>query len=159
MPRLDRLDHKIIAVLQENARLTNSDIAALVESSETTVRRRIDRLVHEEVIKIVAVATPFQLGYTVVAILGIQIDQGYLQQIETELLAMTEIRFAGITLGSYDLMVEAWFQNNDELLAFLANRLSKIPGIQRTESLQVLKLIKYAYDWGTQPSARLSQEP
>jgi len=155
MPRLDRLDHKIIAVLQENARLTNSEVAELVGSSEPTVRRRIDRLVREDVIKIVAVATPFQLGYNVVAILGIQIDQGYLQQIETALLAMPEIRFAGITLGSYDLVAEAWFQSNAELLTFLTGRLSAIPGIKRTESLQVLKMLKYAYDWGTQPSARV----
>jgi Lrp/AsnC family transcriptional regulator for asnA, asnC and gidA len=68
---------------------------------------------------------------------------------------MPEIRFAGITLGTYDLVAEAWFRSNEELLAFLTDKLSAIPGIQRTESLQVLKMIKYAYDWGAQPSARL----
>jgi Lrp/AsnC family transcriptional regulator for asnA, asnC and gidA len=153
--RLDELDRAIIAVLQENARLTNGEIATLVNSSEPTVRRRVERLLHDQVIKVVAVAAPFQLGYTVIAILGIQIDRGSLQQIETALLAMPEIRFAGLTIGTYDLVAEAWFHNNEDLLRFLTEKLSAIPGIQRTESLQVLKMIKYAYDWGTQPSARL----
>ena len=149
---LDVLDHKIIAILQENARLTNAEVAAQVGSTEPTVRRRIDRLLSHQVIKIVAVAPPFPLGYQVVAILGIQIDHSHLDTIQDALLEMPEIRFAGVTLGSYDVVTEAWFRSNAELLAFLHERLSKIPGIQRIESLQVAKMIKYAYDWGVQPS-------
>ena len=60
---------------------------------------------------------------------------------------MPEVRFAGVTLGSYDVVVEAWFHGNEELLAFLHTRLSKIAGIQRIESLQVVKVVKYLYDW------------
>ena len=148
------LDHKIIAALQEDARQTNAALAALVGSSEPTVRRRVDRLLASQVIKIVAVAPPFQLGYDVVAILGIQIDHRHLDEISDALLALPEIRFAGVTLGSYDVVVEAWFHSTGELLAFLHERLSKIVGIQRVESLQVAKMIKYAYDWGIQPSVR-----
>ena len=150
---LDPLDHKIIAVLQENARLTNLEVAAQVGSSEPTVRRRVDRLLENQVIKIVAVAPPFPLGYHVVAILGIQIDHSRLDEIQEALLLMPEIRFAGVTLGSYDVVTEVWFHSNRELLAFLHERLSKIPGIHRIESLQVVKMIKYAYDWGVQSSA------
>jgi len=154
--QLDELDHKIIAVLQENARLANAEVAALVGSSEPTVRRRIEKLLASDVIKIVAVAPPFELGYNIVAILGIQIDHTYLDQIQEALVPMPEIRFAGITLGSYDVVVEAWFHSNAELLTFLHERLSPIAGIQRVESLQVAKMIKYSYDWGVQPSARMT---
>ncbi len=151
--RPDALDHKIIAVLQENARLTNAEVAARIGSSEPTVRRRVDRLLQHQVIKIVAVAPPFSLGYHVVAILGLQIDHSRLTEIQEALLAMPDIRFAGVTLGSYDVVTEAWFHNNADLLSFLHERLSKITGVQRIESLQVVKMIKYAYDWGVQPSA------
>lgn len=109
--------------------------------------RRVDRLLRHGVIKIVAVASPFQLGYHVVAILGIQIDHSHLDQIEEALYAMPEIRFAGVTLGAYDIVVEAWFHSNDDLLSFLHGRLSKIAGIQRIEALQVAKMVKYTYDW------------
>jgi len=153
MIALDELDHKIIAVLQENARLPNAQVAAQVGSSEPTVRRRVDRLLQQEVIKIVAVAPPLQLGYHVVAILGIQIDHSHLDQIEQALVAMPEIRFAGVTLGSYDVVAEAWFHSNEELLTFLHARLSPIVGIQRIESLQVAKMVKYTYDWCVRPTA------
>jgi len=147
MTALDELDQKIITVLQENARLPNAEIALRVGSSEPTVRRRVDRLLDQQVIKIVAVAPPLNLGYQVVAILGIQIDHSHLGQIEQALLAMPEIRFAGVTLGSYDVVAEVWFHSNEELLTFLHERLSPIEGIQRIESLQVAKMVKYTYDW------------
>jgi Lrp/AsnC family transcriptional regulator for asnA, asnC and gidA len=147
MAKLDELDRKIIAILQDNARTTNAQVAALVGSTEPTVRRRIDRLVDDQVIKIVAVATPLQLGYNVVAILGIQIDHSKMDSIEKALSEMPEVRFAGMTLGSYDVVVEVWFHSTDELLSFLHGCLSKIEGIQRVESLQVAKMIKYTYDW------------
>src|SRR4051812_4914943 len=114
--RLDELDQKVIAVLQENARTTNAEIARIVGSTEPTVRRRVDRLLDNNVIKVVAVATPVQLGYDVIAILNIQIDHSQLDTIEQALLSMPEIRFASVTFGSYDIVVEAWFQNNAELL-------------------------------------------
>jgi Lrp/AsnC family transcriptional regulator for asnA, asnC and gidA len=147
MSELDALDRKIIAELEINARQTNAEIATIVGSSEPTVRRRIERLIADQVIKIVAVATPFKLGYGVVAILGIQIDHRFMESIEAELSAMSEVRFAGITLGTYDVVVEAWFHSNEELLAFLRERLSKIEGIGRIDSLQVAKMVKYTYDW------------
>ena len=147
MSELDALDRKIIAELEINARQTNAEIAAIVGSSEPTVRRRIERLIADQVIKIVAVATPFKLGYGVVAILGIQIDHRFMESIEAELSAMSEVRFAGITLGTYDVVVEAWFHSNEELLTFLRQRLSKIDGIGRIDSLQVAKMVKYTYDW------------
>lgn len=148
MLSLDDLDQRIIGVLQEDARQTNSEVAAQVGSSEPTVRRRVERLLQHGVVRIVAVAPPLALGYHVVAILGIQIDHKHLDEIERALLAMPEIRFAGVTLGSYDVVAEAWFHSNEELLAFLHERLSKIAGIQRVESLQVAKMVKYTYDWG-----------
>lgn len=150
--QLDALDRAIVALLQEDARLTNRAIAARVGSSEPTVRRRVDRLIDAQLIKIVAVASPFALGYGVVAILGMQIDRSYQTQIEQALQAMPEVRFVGLTLGSYDVILEVWLPSNAALLEFLTTRLSPLYGIQRVESWQVLKLSKYTYDWGTQPS-------
>ncbi len=150
MISLDDLDRKIITILQQNARQTNAEVAAMVNSSEPTVRRRIDRLVAGGAIKIVAVAAPFDLGFPIVAILGLQIDHSELDSVETALAEMPEIHFAGVTLGTFDVVAEAWFQDNAELLSFLHGRLSKIPGIHRIESLQVVKMVKYAYDWGKQ---------
>ena len=151
--QLDDLDRDILGLLQQDASITNRAVAARVNSSEATVRRRIDRLLDTGLVKIVAVASPFALGYGMVAILGLQIDRAQQHEIEAALTAMPEIRFVGLTLGSYDAIVEVWLPGPDALLSFLSERLSALPGIHRAEAWQVLKLSKYSYDWGAQPSA------
>lgn len=149
---LDHLDRAILALLQQDARLTNHAIALQVGSSEATVRRRVDRLLDTGLVKIVAVASPFALGHPIVAIIGLQIDRVYQTQIEQALQAMAEVRFVGLTLGSYDVILEVWLPSSDALLDLLTQRLGTLPGIQRVETWQVLKLSKYSYDWGAQPS-------
>lgn len=149
-PEFDNLDQALITLLQEDARLSNREIAQRLNSSEPTIRRRIDRLMKLDVLKIVAVASPFALGYSVMAILGLQVDRTQHQSIEQTLSTWPEIRFLGVTVGSYDMILEAWFRDNNALLHFLTHRLGQVSGIQRVESWQVLKLSKYNYDWGKQ---------
>lgn len=149
---LDELDRHIIAALQEDARRTNREIADLVASTEPTVRRRIERMVSGGALKIVGVVSPFALGYPVVALLGLRIDRRYQKEIEAALTALPEVRFMGFMLGSFDVMLEAWFPDNTALLEFLNETLARISGIRDIESWQALKLSKYAYDWGVQPS-------
>ena len=145
---LDDLDFALIKLLEQDARATHRKLAAQLHSSEATIRRRVERLVAAGVVKIVAVASPFALGYPVMAILGLQIDRTQQKAIEEALSAMPEVRFLGLTIGSYDAIIEVWFHHTDALLDFLTHRLSQIKGIQRAETWQVLKLSKYSYDWG-----------
>lgn len=152
---LDDLDRAIVRILQDDARRTNRSVADELHSSEPTVRRRVERLIDMGLIKIVAVVSPFALGYGVVAILGVQFDRAYQTQIEQALQTMPEVRFVGLTLGSFDAMLEVWLPSNDALLDFLHQRLGAVVGITRVETWQVVKLSKYSYDWGEQPSTRL----
>jgi Lrp/AsnC family transcriptional regulator for asnA, asnC and gidA len=88
------------------------------------------------------------------AIIGIQVEKSRLREVELALTDMKEVRFLGITLGSYDMLLEAWFQSNDELLHFVTVTLAEVEGIRRTESFQIMRLSKYTYDWGTPIAAR-----
>ena len=154
MTKIDRLDQKIIELLQEDGSLTNTAISSALHISEATVRRRIAILQQEDVFRIVAVVNPFKLGFNVMAIIGIQVEKSRLREVEQALVNMREVRFLGITLGAYDMLLEAWFQSNDELLHFVTMTLAEVEGIQRTESFQVMRLSKYTYDWGTPLAAR-----
>src|SRR5579885_2255980 len=61
---LDEIDLRIVQLLQENGRRSNSDIARQIGVSEPTVRKRIERLVQDRIIKVVAVFNPRRTGYT-----------------------------------------------------------------------------------------------
>ncbi len=144
----DELDRGIIEILLANADLSNKEIAQKLFSSESTVRRRRQVLSDSGIIRTAVVADPFKLGYTIMTLIGLQVDMGQADAIEAALIQLPQLRFIGITLGHYDILLEAWFKSNQEMLSFVTNTLGRISGIQRSETLQVLKLVKYGYDWG-----------
>ena len=146
--KLDARDEKLLAILQEDARISQAEIASMLDVSEATVRRRILALLDADVMKIAAVANPFKLGFHLIVIMGLNVKHGQSARIEAALAELPEVRFLGVTLGSYDLMLEAWLRSNDELLRFMTKTLVEIPGIVSTQSHQVIKLSKYTYDWG-----------
>jgi len=146
--KLDALDEAIIDRLQEDGTLSTREIAKLCGTSVPTAYRRIGRLRRNDVIRIVAVADPFKRGYPVVAIINMQIDQSRAATVKAAVAEMKELRFAGVTVGAFDMVAEGWFKSNQEMLRFTSDVLSQVPGIIRVEPLQIYEMVTYAYDWG-----------
>jgi len=72
---LDDLDRRILAQMQEDASLTNQELAEKVHASPPTCLRRVRRLVESGVIeKQVAILDPSRLGSTLTAIVEITLD-------------------------------------------------------------------------------------
>jgi Lrp/AsnC family transcriptional regulator, regulator for asnA, asnC and gidA len=145
---VDDTDRRIIACLQESAAQTNTEIAARLGVSESTVRKRRNRLLADDLVKVVAITDPFKIGYPVVAIIGISCSPSDLADVERSLAEIEAFRFIGLTTGAYDFMTEAWFVSFDDLRDFVTQRIAAIPGIQRMEVAHVMKMVRYVYDWG-----------
>jgi len=73
--QLDDLDRRILAVLQNDATLTNQELAARVHVSAPTCLRRVRRLMEEGVIeKQVAIVSPERVGAGLTAIVEVTLD-------------------------------------------------------------------------------------
>lgn len=147
MTKFDELDRQIVALLQRDGRTSNSKIARRVGVTEGTVRRRIEQLVRDKVIRIAAVANPFKIGLSTVALISIDADLPKMQEVAMALVAMKEVRYVGYATGAHDIIIEAIFPNNAALLQFVSDRLSRIPGIVRTETSIQLDVLKRSYEW------------
>jgi len=145
MAILNSLDYQIISLLQENGRMSSVEIAQRAGVSEATVRRRTDRLINKDIIRIVAVSDPFKMGFPLVVIIGLKVEPSQLSDTAETLARMNEIRFLGYSSGEYDLVFEAWFGSNEQLLAFISERLSKINGIRHVGVSHILEMVKYTY--------------
>lgn len=144
---LDRIDHQIISLLQDDGRMPNLEIARQLGVTEGTIRKRLERLLSGGIIKVTAVPDVSQLGYKVETIIGIQAAPNRANEIGTALARMPEVVYVGYTTGAYDLVIRAVFGSNEELLSFLTSRVSVIQGVTRTETSHVLKSFKRAEDW------------
>jgi Lrp/AsnC family transcriptional regulator for asnA, asnC and gidA len=144
---LDDLDRQILGILIVDGRASNVDIARKVGSSEATVRRRIQAMIDDAVIEVVAVADPDKIGLETHVMIGINVEFGKAHEVSEHLGSLEPIRYLANTTGRYDLVAHAYFPNNDELYSFLADQLTDISGITDTETTTVLKIVKRTWDF------------
>jgi Lrp/AsnC family transcriptional regulator for asnA, asnC and gidA len=145
--RYDELDRQIIGLLQQDGRRPNTELAQQLGVTETTVRKRIGRLVSENLIKVVAVPSPEVAGMTMSAIVGITVDMNAYEHVAAALEALVQTRYVGYSTGPYDLIIEVFFRSHEELLDLLSKKLARIPGIVKTDTSVILKVTKFAYEW------------
>jgi len=146
---LDRIDRQIIALLQEDGRIPNTEIAKQVGVSEATVRSRVNRLIREEFVQIVAVSDPIKLGFGIVGTLRIQVDVSKTEHVTRELEKLKPIWFIVNTTGGTDIVTEFITKSLDDLNELIFNQINRIDGIKGTETNIFLKYVKRRYDWGT----------
>jgi Lrp/AsnC family transcriptional regulator, regulator for asnA, asnC and gidA len=140
--RIDELDRQIIAILQQDGRISNVDIARRVGVTEATIRKRLDRLISQKAIHITAIPDHVQMGLPIETVISLQLDMGNLEQIVTPLAAVANVRSIKITTGEYDVILNAFFASEQELFVFLTDTIAKIPGVRKTVTTHVLHEVK-----------------
>lgn len=139
----------MIELLQMDGRISNTEIAKQIGISEATVRTRLNRLINEQYIQIVAVSNPIKLGFEIVGTIRIHVDIKKMDRITEELDRLKPLWFIVHTTGGGDIVTEFVVKSLDELNALIFEQINKIDGVQRTETSLFLKYAKRRYDWGT----------
>jgi Lrp/AsnC family transcriptional regulator, regulator for asnA, asnC and gidA len=143
----DSVSRHIIDQLQADGRRSYAAIGKAVGLSEAAVRQRVQRLLEQGVMQIVAVTDPMSLGFRRQAMIGIRCS-GDLQRVADLLAGMEAIDYVVITAGSFDLLVEVVCEDDDQLLGIL-HQVRSLPSVTTTETFVYLKLRKQTYHWGT----------
>src|SRR5581483_3392979 len=144
---IDELDERIIEELRNDGRRSHAELARRLGVAESTVRNRVSRLLSDGYMQVVALTNLGSLGYNVEVIINVEVQAGALTQVAETLAQMEEVRYVGLTTGTYDMMISASFHNTDELYIFIAEKLNRTPGIWRTHTSHVLKVFKRNFDW------------
>jgi Lrp/AsnC family transcriptional regulator for asnA, asnC and gidA len=145
---LDDADKALVELLQTDGRLPYTRLAAAVGLSEAAVRQRVQRLIENKVVQIVAVTDPLTLGFRRQAMVGVKIE-GDIIAVADALTLIAEVDYVVCTSGSFDLLFELVCEDDDHLLNLLNDRVRTIPGVRSTETFMYLRLRKQTYAWGT----------
>jgi DNA-binding Lrp family transcriptional regulator len=131
---MDDLDHQLIALLRQNARLNVADLAHRLKVSRGTVTNRIRKLEDEQVI----------VGYTVRlkpeaeperirAWMGVLVEGNQTRRVIASLLGEPGVSALHDTNGRWDLLAELEVRSMNDLSAVL-ERVRLISGIRSTET-------------------------
>lgn len=146
---LDAVDCEMIRLLQQDGRIPNTVLAKKIGISEATVRARLNRLIQDEVIQIVAVSNPMKLGFEIVGIIRIHIDIHKMEHITRELQKLDALWFIVHTTGGTGIDAEFVVKDIQELNELIFEKINRIDGVNQTETSLILKYVKRNYHWGT----------
>jgi Lrp/AsnC family transcriptional regulator for asnA, asnC and gidA len=145
--QIDQLDFQILRFLQQDGRQPFTEIAKQLKVSEGTIRSRVNRMLNEGIFEFVIHIDPDKVGLHSKAIIGISTVMGMQEEVARELLRHPEVRFAAAFSGAFDLIIQAYFKSNTELVDFMNTSLSKIEGIQKAEVSLELKQYKDTFNY------------
>ena len=142
---LDNIDKKIIQLMGADARMSNHQMAAVIDVSEGTVRNRVKKLINNEVIKISVINNINRIENPSLAFVGLDVEAREKDKIALALSKMPEVRFISSLIGRHDLMVFILADDAAELSKVLYQKIASIPGVRNSESSIGLKYFKYDY--------------
>lgn len=139
----DELDHKILKFLQEDGRLTFTEMAQKLRLSESTIRKRVQALQERGVIKRFTVEVdPAKIGLNTVAIVGIDVDPPKLLEVAQKLCEFKEIRSVATSTGDHMIMTEIWTKDGRELRRLISEKIGPIEGVKKICPAIILEKLK-----------------
>jgi DNA-binding Lrp family transcriptional regulator len=144
---LDKLDNQIISELHADARIAASELARRVGANERTVRKRIDHLISDGVLRLTAIIDPQAFGYMITADIFLEADPRKEEAIIERLQSMAEITYIAFGLDSQEISIEARFKDNGDLRIFLLQVLPSIPGVTVTRYALVPRILRNIDEW------------
>ena len=139
MASLDKIDRQILALLRENARMSNLELAESVNLSPTPCARRVKQLEDAGIITGYSVTTdPRKLGYQLSVYIAISMDKHTAERFsnfEKKLREFPEVVSCSIVTGrSEDYLIKALVKDMAHYEEFLLHRLNRIEGIAQVHT-------------------------
>lgn len=145
-PQLDTIDRQILALLQEDGRMTNVEIAARVGLTAPPSLRRVRALEEAGVIRgYHADLSPEALGYpvTVFAMVSLKSQaEADLRAFEAHVAALPEVRECHMLNGEIDFLLKVVAPDLPSFQEFLTTRLTSAPNVESVKTSLTIRTSK-----------------
>jgi Lrp/AsnC family transcriptional regulator for asnA, asnC and gidA len=139
--KLDKLDNDIIRLLTENGRMPIGNMVKKLNVTAPTVRSRIKGLEKKGVLKVSGLIDPSQHREMITALVAMSVrSDGKLDQILDNITHLSNVAWAGIVTGRYDIIAEViCVEGKDELYRFTTDTILKMGNVIRSETFIIMK--------------------
>ena len=140
---LDRIDLKILRLLQANGRLSNADLAKAVDMSPATCHRRTQRLFDEGYVKGVrAMVAPEKVDRATLVMVGVVLDRSTPESFgafEKAVAALPFVLDCHLVAGDFDYFLKIRVSDMADFNRLHGTRLIGLPGVRQTRTFFVMK--------------------
>ncbi len=143
---MNKLDRNILKALQEDGRMSFTDLGKRVGLTTTPCIERVRRLEREGYISgytALLDAKKLQLGLAVFVQVRLnRTSHKTFEEFRHAILKLTEVQECHLVTGSFDFMVKAKVKDMAAYRDFLEGSLLNLPGVQESTSIAVMETIK-----------------
>lgn len=144
---LDATDWRILARLQEDARVSNVELAKAVHLSASPCLARVRALEDGRIVaRYVTLLDPLKIGLTVSVFIQVSLEKqmrNALDTFEASVLARDEVMECYLMTGDADYLLRVIVPDVQSIERFIVDYLAKIPGVASIKSSFALKQVKY----------------
>ena len=146
MPELDRIDRKILDLLQRQGRISMTELAERIGLSASPCAERVKRMERDGVISgYHARVSPEALGKTLLVFVEIKLSSKsgeVFDKVRQELLHVPDVLECFLVSGSFDYLVKARLGGMREYRRLLGDILKKLPVPAESHSYVVMEEVK-----------------
>ena len=143
----DAIDRNILDRLQDDARLTNVELARAVNLSPSPCLARVRRLEESGLIRrYVTLLDPVKLGLTVSVLVQVTLEKQIepaLETFEKAIRTRPEVMECYLMTGDADYLLRVLVPDVPAFERFILDFLSRVPGVGNIKSSFALKQVKY----------------
>lgn len=143
---IDELDKSILKILQEDARISNVELARRVNLSPPATHARVKRLEENRLLlQSVSLINRQQAGYDMLCFIHVSLQLHELDKVtgfHEVIKTIPEVLECHHVTGEYDYLLKVVAHNTEDLEDFLVHRLTPIPGVARIHTSLVLREVK-----------------
>lgn len=146
---LDRIDERILRVLEKDGRISYVELARQVNLTPTPCIARVKRLEREGVIAgYKAVINAERLGLALTVFVEVKLDHttsDALERFQETVLALDDLTECYLVAGDYDYLLKVQIANVAAYRRFLSGALPRLPEVQQTCSYIVVEQLKGSF--------------
>jgi DNA-binding Lrp family transcriptional regulator len=146
--KIDKKDRQLINELLENSRQTIGKLSKKIGLPPTTIHNRIKKLEKGDIILNYSVNLNYKkLGRPIMAYLGVTIDYSAGKEkisqvgVAEAIQAVDGVHEASILTGGMDIIAKVLAKDIDDLNDIVVNKLRNIPGVDKTQTMIVLRVV------------------
>ena len=144
---LDRIDRKILSILQEDGRIANLKLAEAVALSPTAVLARVQRLTRDGfILGYEARLNPAKLGAAMLVFVEVLLDRttpNVFDQFKAAVQVHPEIMECHMVAGGFDYLLKTRSADMNAYRVFAGNVLWQLPGVRETRTYAVMEEVKH----------------
>jgi Lrp/AsnC family leucine-responsive transcriptional regulator len=145
-PDIDRIDKRILSILQQDGRLSNLKLAEAVALSPTAVLARVQRLTRDGfILGYEARLNPLKLGAGMLVFVEVLLDRttpNVFEQFKAAVQVHPEIMECHMVAGGFDYLLKTRQADMNAYRVFAGAVLWQLPGVRETRTYAVMEEVK-----------------